>query len=301
VKIFVIGGGFVGSNFVKKYFKDYEIILCQNSTNEELSEFCRKNNILTEKCKIETFEIKDLILHHKPNVVLHLATFGNLTKCESYPDEAFKVNVFGTWNVLNACKEIDSTIIYISSREVYGNSTANSVSETDQLLPSNILGITKMLSENLIIKFNETHNLNFTIFRPTNIFGPENGKFVVSRMVKFALKEKKIEIFGGNQQINLIHIDDVLYCINEAIKQQNLSRNQIFNIGSSNNITILDLAKKIQMLIGQKIELHVLDARKGETANFKPSIKKLAKFFKFKPMNDLDTKIIEIIDYMEDR
>lgn len=301
MKIFIVGGaGFVGSNFIKKFHNYYEIILCQSSENEELSKFCIKNNIIVEKCKIQDSKIIDLILNHKPEIVLHLATFGNLKKCETYQNEAFDVNVLGTRNILTACKKLNSRIIYLSSREVYGNTNSNSSLETDPLLPNNILGFTKMLSESLILEFNEKFKLDYTIFRPSNIYGIEKGKFVVARMIKSALEKNKIEVFGGNQEINLVHINDVLHCINFTIKNPQVVRNQIFNIGSSNNVTILDLAKKIQNhILNKQISIEILDSRTGETTFFKPNIEKSKKFFNFEPQTDLDVGIKEITSELD--
>ena len=229
MKILVIGGSsFIGNKFINKFADSYQIITCIRDASK--SRETTDNDLVTEICSIENREIIDIIIKHKPDVVLNFTVFGNLKKCEENPQEAFNTNVYGIFNVIEGCKKTNSKLILLSSREVYGETIGQSSSEDDQLLPKNILGITKMLAENLVINAHKGFDLNYTILRITNVYGPGGTQSGIYNMIKNAMINKKIQIYGGGQRLNLIHVNDVIDAIDITIKDKR-SSNEFFNLG----------------------------------------------------------------------
>ncbi len=123
MKLFLVGGlGFIGKRFIRKYAKDYEIIVfAKKNTIEKVDKNGSFKNIILEEGSMAEKTIIDVITKHKPDVVIHLAALTGLKKCHSDPEKAFKINVFGTFNVLSACNKTGSKLIFLSSREVYGD------------------------------------------------------------------------------------------------------------------------------------------------------------------------------------
>ena len=174
MKVFLNGGlGFIGRRFIKKFSNQHDIIVC--ALNKDILAFQGEpflKNIIIEEGTTEGKEILEVMAKHKPDVVIHLAALTGLKKCHEDPELAFKINVHGTFNVLTACAKHCSKFIFISSREVFGETINDKSKEDDPLLPNNVYGITKMIGENLVKFFNEKYSLDFTILRLTNVYGP---------------------------------------------------------------------------------------------------------------------------------
>lgn len=299
MRILITGGtGFIGTNFLQKLSKNFEIIVLTHSENNSLNNFYKENNIVTELHDIQNKKIIDKIEYYKPEVVIHLANLGNMRECENNKEKAFNVNVNGTFNVLKACEKINSKIIFSSSREVYGETTNIESFETDLLHPNNVLGMTKMLSEDLIQLASGESDLNYTILRLTNVFGPHAINSGVARMINYAEKQNKIQIFGGKQSLNLIYIDDVIEIINLILKNEKASSKQIFNVGSDYNIKVKELAHKITKLFNKDIDIEHKEPRKGETSYFKPNIKKLKDVLGFESKKTIDEGLKDTFDWM---
>lgn len=292
------GTGFIGTNFIQKFYNDFEIIIFSHSNNKSFHNFYKDHNILVESHDVQNNTIIDKIEFYKPEIVIHLANFGNMRQCENNKDNAFNVNVNGTFNVLKACEKINSKIIFSSSREVYGETMNKESLETDLLRPNNVLGMTKMISEDLIKSASGKSNLDFTILRLTNVFGPYAINSGIARMINYAKQKNKIQIFGGEQSLNLIYIDDVIEIIKLILKNETLSNNEIFNVGSDYNIKVKELAQKITKLFKQNIDIEQIAPRKGETSHFKPNTKKLKDILGFKSKKTIDQGLKETFEWI---
>jgi len=281
MKILVIGGsGFIGSKFINNFSNSYQIVTCIRDASK-VRETDDKDSV-TEICAIENREIIDIIGKHKPDVVLNFTVFGNLKKCEENPQGAFNTNVYGIFNVIEGCKKTNSKLILLSSREVYGETVGQASFEDDPLLPRNILGITKMLAENLVINAHKSFGLNYTILRITNVYGPGGVQSGIYNMIRNAMLNKKIQIYGGGQRLNLIHVNDIVDAIDVVIKNTR-SSNETFNLGSKENLSIEDVATHITTLLEDKIQIEHVTSRQGETKSFIPNISKLEKLLNFSP------------------
>ena len=196
LKLLITGAnGFIGTNFIKKISNSYKIIALIH-TNDTIKKLYKQKHIVFESHDIVSNDVIERIVSHNPDIVLHLANFGYLRDCENNPDKAYQTNVIGLTNVVKACEKINSKIIFTSSREVYGETTGQNSSETDILHPNNTLGKTKVLAENFIKSASNTSKFDYTIIRPSNIFGPFSLFSVVGLMLTSALKEAlaKIEV-----------------------------------------------------------------------------------------------------------
>lgn len=296
MKILLVGGlGFIGGRFIKKFFNIHELIVFTKKESVRTN----KNNklrILIEKCIIEDMQTIEIIKKHKPNVVIHLAALTGLMKCEKNYYDAFLVNILGTFNVVKACLKSGSKLIFISSREVYGETLNNESKEDDPLKPKNIYGVTKMIGEYLVQHAGQNYNLDYTILRLTNVYGPEGNERGVNSIVKNALKKKKIEIHGGNQLLNLVYVDDVVELINLVLDDKRSSK-QIFNVGSEDNITIKEFAEEVSKSVNGNITFEYVSLPGVVTTTFRPSLEKLKKVLGFSSKTKLKDGIKKMIEW----
>ena len=197
MKILLTGGlGFIGRRFIEKYPNLDDLIIYAPKKSTQITSDEITNQTKIETGLVEENSIFQVFKKYNPKVVIHLASIGGLSNCEKKPFDSFKVNVIGTFNVIRACLKIKSKLIFVSSREVYGETIQESSKENDPLFPKNVYGITKMLGESLVTMPHKNDQLDFTIYRLTNVYGP-GGLNGVNKIIKTAVKEKKIMINGS--------------------------------------------------------------------------------------------------------
>jgi len=287
MKIILTGGlGFIGTALIEKKSK-HQFIVCTKNVKKNTEKF---KNVIFEIVKIESEKFADMIKKHKPDLVIHLASYTGLQNCEENPSKAYTTNVYGTYNVINSCLVNKIRLMFLSSKEVYGMTT-NDVEENHLLKPTNVYGITKKLAEEMIVFENKKSNLVFTILRVTNVYGPGSTKGV-NKMIQSAIKDKKLFLNGGDQLINLIFIDKLVDVIFNIINDER-TFNQIFNVGSFENISIKEFANIISKIEQNNIKIIQRSPLKYENRNFKPNLNKLNKIIDLSTKMDLHEGIIK--------
>ena len=188
-KILVTGGsGDLGQSLISKLVSNgFDCIsISKKSDGNKLV-----NNI---KCDITNFRKLNFIINKfKPDIIIHLAGLTGNISCEANPKKAFLTNVFGTLNVLKSSMKVKPKIIFISTGEIYGK-TKNKVSENTLPKPVNIYGITKMLSENLILNYSANCKTPAIILRLSYCYDENFTKRGFSLMFKKAISGEKIQV-----------------------------------------------------------------------------------------------------------
>jgi UDP-glucose 4-epimerase len=302
VKILLVGGlGFIGRKFIEKFSGTHEIIVYATpETILRASKIPEFADILIEEGNVDDIRVIDVISKHRPDTVIHLAALTGIQKCHNNPETAFRINVYGTHNVINGCIKTGSSIIFISSREVYGETTNNTTKEDDPLVPNNTYGLTKMLGESLVKLAGVKQNLNYTILRLTNVYGPGGDQYGAQVIIKDAIKEGKIHILGGEQKLNYIYVDDVVDLLNLVLSNKSASM-ESFNVGSKDTIRIKDFAILISKMLGKKMELQYLPMRETETCHFEPDLKKIKNYLGFEARISLEDGIRRTIEWYKDK
>lgn len=157
--------GLLGGYFLKNRDLDYKIIGIANRNLQKETDTFFKIDISNKR------SIINFVRKIKPRVIVHAASIGNVDYCESHPDEAYKVNVEGTKNVIEASKEVNARLIFMSSNAVY-DGINYPFGEKSKVNPIDVYGQTKVEGENLLRK----SNLNYTILRLMTMYGwPQSG------------------------------------------------------------------------------------------------------------------------------
>jgi len=293
MKILLTGGlGYIGTSLINKLTK-HQLIVCSKSKKDDLQNF---NDVIFEFVDITSDDFLQIVKKHKPDLVIHLASITGLKNCESNPTKAFETNVYGTFNVIKACELNKNRLIFFSSREVYGKTLDVESKENDLLLPTNIYGITKMLGELLVKNSGKNNNLNYIILRLTNVYGPGGNEKGPNKIIKNAVEDKKIEIFGGKQSINFIYIDDVINFIFTIIDKNHISK-EIFNLGSKNNLTVNEFSKLVEQSLDFDIIIKHKPKLNVENSIFKPDLKKSEKLLGFTSKTKINDGLRKTINW----
>jgi len=162
MKLLVIGGsGLLGYKVAKMASNEHETFLTYNYRSIQI-EGCTALKL--DKCdRKAVFELLEKI---KPDVVIDTAALHNVDYCETHPEEAWKVNVEGTRNVVEACKKVGAKIIFISTDYVF-DGTKGYYTEEDTPNPLSHYAKTKLEAEKII----QSLDVNYIIARPSVIYG----------------------------------------------------------------------------------------------------------------------------------
>jgi UDP-glucose 4-epimerase len=188
------------------------------------------------------------------DVIFHLAAAVGVRLIADRPVHTIETNIGGTEVVLNAANRYGRRTLIASSSEVYGkNETVPFREEDDIVLGSTSLSrwsyaCSKAIDEFLGLAFNQQYGLEVVIGRFFNTIGPrQTGQYgmVVPRFVQSALKNKPLLIYGtGQQRRCFCYVDDVVEAIVGLMNCKN-SAGKVYNIGSTEEISIEGLADKI--------------------------------------------------------
>jgi len=298
MKVFLVGGfGFIGKRFIRKFTDSHEITVYATKQDiQNANKVLDLEKISIEEGLVEEQKLGEIVKKHNPDVVVHLAALTGLVKCHNNPEDAFKINVYGTHNVVNACIRASCKLIFISSREVYGETINDSSKEDDPMLPNNVYGLTKKIGEDLIRLASQKNGLDYTILRLTNVYGPDGDQYGAQVIIKKAISDGIIPILGGTQRLNYVYVDDVVDVINLVLDNEKSSK-QIFNVGSKDTVTIDEYAKKVVESLGTDIKLEHKPMRETETSNFEPNLEKLGKVLGITPKTTLEDGIKNTIKW----
>jgi len=299
LKVLIFGGlGFIGRYVIRILTGAHELVVFSDpETAEKNRFFADEHRVRTITGSVtDTEKLKDTFDAEAPDAVIHLAALTGLTKCNENPSLAFSTNVFGTYNVIMGCVASKAKLIFVSSREVYGESKESQTAENAPLLPNNVYGVTKMLGEGLILWAASKYGLDYTILRLTNVYGPEGDQYNIQAMIKSALTKGVIPIMGGAQRMNFVYVEDVAEIIQECLTNPKASR-EIFNVGSKDDMTIEEVIQQLVTQLHMPIRIERKPMRDGETLSFQPSLKKIERNLGYSTRTDFTDGLRKTISW----
>lgn len=243
-KILVTGGsGFIGSHLIEKCRK-----LEAKVDNFDLSD---GHDIQDEKVLRE-------FIKGKYDSIFHLAGFSGSVKSNLHQVETFKINTLATVNLMESIARHSpkTKLIISSSRLEYGKPLYLPVDENHPTNPTTIYGLSRLAATQMALVYCLHKNLNVTIFRTSNVYGPHKiQKFasynIVNYFVDLALKDEDLTIYGDGRQLrDYLFIDDLTDVFIKAALSQ-ITRGQIYNLGAGVGIKFKDMAELIIKKVGR--------------------------------------------------
>lgn len=298
MKILVTGSsGTIGTALCEELLEEgYEVIgadVKPNKWNEEVN----KITILADLKKIE--ETTKL---PSADIIIHLAANPRVYKLVLDPIKA-KENIDMTFNILEYSRKKDvRKIILGSSREVYGN-RGMVHSEKDVKLESceSPYTASKISSESLLSAYKECYDLNYIIFRFSNVYGKyDESDRVIPLFIEQTLKGEDLVIYGEEKYLDFTYIDDTLQGVKKAIKSFDKYKNNTYNIAYGEGVSILDSARYIVNEIGGNNDIIIKKSRKGEIMKYVADISKAKKEMGFTPQIDIEKGLKKTIAWYKE-
>jgi UDP-glucose 4-epimerase len=229
----------------------------------------------------------------KYDAVFHYAALVGVQRTLANPLRVLE-DLRGIENMLDLCHGHSvPRYFYASSSEVYGEPVSIPQFESTTPLNSKLpYAVVKNAGEVFARAFEKERGQHYTIFRFFNTYGPQQSTdFVISRFVSLALHDEPLTIYGdGAQTRTFCYVDDNIEATLSAL-ENGLGVNQTINIGSDQEITILELAKTVIDVLGSGSKIvHLPPLPEGDMSRRKPDIS-LMKSLRDKPLTSLRSGI----------
>ena len=305
LKIAIDGSsGFVGANISKHFLElgyDVHSIVRNGANNWRLSAISK--DITLHKLDItEREKVAKSIDKIKPDVFIHTAAYGGY-HFESERERIFKVNLFGTMNVLDA--SIASKVglfINTGSSSEYGLKK-KPMKESDHINPYTDYAVSKALATGYCGFRNDTTTKNIT-FRLFSAYGYyEEGHRLIPYALRSAIKGKEMHLNNPNNVRDYIFIEDITSAYSSAVKRQSkIESGSVLNVGTGKQFTTRDVINEIKKITGNKIKAKFggVSGRAGDSAKrWQADISKTSSKLKWKPINNLHSGLIKTKKWME--
>ena len=190
-------------------------------------------------------------------IVFHLAALIGIPYSYLSPQAYLKTNVEGTYNILQSSKHLDiEQTIITSTSEVYGTAQYIPIDEKHPISAQSPYSASKISADQLAISYYNSFQLPIKIIRPFNVYGPrQSSRAVIPSIIIQALNNKK-EIKLGNVEPSrdFTYVTDTCNAFLDILKIKNFFGNTL-NVGSNNEYTINDIAKKILEKLNSKANI----------------------------------------------
>ncbi len=238
------------------------------------------------------------------DAVIHLAALADIKKTTEDPYATYKVNCFGTLNLLElSSRKNVERFLYASSANVYGVPADRPATEATPFNPRLPYDYSKVVSETLVRSYSIHKKLKVSITRSWLLFGewePQTRAF--PRFVRACLANQKIPLYNSGQDVT-----DPTYARNygriaELILTKDEAVGEAFNVGSGNKMSVREMAERIKKVTNSSSELELLPPRtefETDPMISYPSIEKLRRKLGYEPIVGFDEGVTRVVEWIK--
>ena len=308
-KIVITGGcGFIGSHLVELLSESNEVIAFDRY-NSESDHYWLTNSKFKDRFSVVLGDIRDYdsvqSVLKGADVVIHMAALIGIPYSYVSPLAYIRTNVEGTYNVLQASKELElDQVMITSTSETYGTAQYVPMDEDHPKVGQSPYSASKISADQIAISYYRSFDLPVTIVRPFNTYGPrQSSRAVIPNIVS--------QILTNNGEVNLGNIsptrdftfvEDTCSAFQSIIGCNKLIGEEV-NIGTNSEISIRDLVEEISNIIGIEAKIVEVDQRmrveKSEVDRLVCKNEKLLACTNWKPKHSLEQGLIKTIDWIK--
>ena len=311
------GAGFIGSHLSEPLLADgWEVFVLDDVSTGSLDNVAhlrdRPDFHLVVDSVLSPSVVSEVV--HKCDVVYHLAAAVGVRLIVEQPVHTMVTNVQGTETVLGYCSKFGKRVLVASSSEVYGDHREERpLAENDRRVygPTTekrwLYADSKAMDEHLALSYHLERGLDAVVVRLFNTVGPrQSGRYgmVIPRFVERALAGAPLEVHGdGSQTRSFCHVLDTVRALAGLMGASGLS-GEIFNVGSSERIRIIELAERVLRATGSASELAFVPYERvygqgiEDTLHREPALAKIREAIGWAPERDLDSILADVIEHV---
>jgi UDP-glucose 4-epimerase len=307
------GAGFIGSYLAEKLISrgDQVVVFDNLSTgnSKNLSAINEKINFVQGNI-LDELAINRLVA--ESDYVVHLAAALGVFNIVNEPLKSLRTNLQGSEVVLEACDKYKKPVLIASTSEIYGKNDKVPLNEEDDRIIGHPLksrwsySEAKAVDESLAYFYYLENKLPIRIVRFFNTVGPRQvGHYgmVVPRFVTAALQGEPLQVYGSGEQIRCFcHVNDAVRAL-LLVMDSDKSVGEVFNVGNNQQISIMELAKKVIELTGSSSSIKKIEYEKAYPEGFEdmqrrvPDISKIKQVLGWTPEINLDQIIKDIATF----
>ena len=311
------GAGFIGTNVAARLLEQGQRVrifdsLARPGVEKNVEWLCSEfgNRVELQLDDIRNrWAVREAVKH--ADRIFHFAAQVAVTTSVDQPREDFEVNVLGTFNLLEALRQLDSPppLLFTSTNKVYGSLLdigltirGNRYQPTDEMRAigedrpldfESPYGCSKGAADEYVIDFSRIFGLPNVVFRMSCIYGPhqfgtEDQGWVAHFLIR-ALRDEKIIIYGDGKQVrDLLFVDDLVNAMLAAMESIDRIKGRAFNIGGGieNAVSLMDVLDTIEQLHGERPEVSFQNWRPGDQRYYVSSYESFQQETGWKPTVD---------------
>jgi UDP-glucose 4-epimerase len=314
--ILVTGGaGFIGSHLCERLVhQGHNVVAIDDLSTGRIENIAHLRPLPNFQFVRETIANNQVLdrLTSQAGTVIHLAAAVGVKLIVEDPVRTIATNIMGSEAVLTTANRYGCKVLIASTSEVYGKGVKVPFSEDDDRLMGSTThsrwayATSKAVDEFLGLAYHTQFGLPVIIMRFFNTVGPrQTGRYgmVVPRFVRQALRGEPITVYGDGQQSRCFaDVADVTGAV-VKLAETPAAVGQVFNIGSTEEVTVLELAERVLALTGSRSEIRMVPYDEAYAPGFEdmrrrvPAIDKLAKLIGYAPSCTLDDTLQRVIAY----
>ena len=306
------GAGFIGSHLVDALIGQGHAVAVLDDLSTGRHDNLRSHAGNTDMEFILGSILNDALVDdavRRADVVLHMAAAVGVNLIVERPLESLATNIRGSEIVLEKCHKYGRKVLVASTSEIYGKNTSDALSETDDRILGSPLKTrwsyseAKAIEEVLAHAYWRQKGLPTVIVRLFNTVGPRQvGHYgmVLPRLVDQALRGVPLTVYGSGQQTRCFcHVSDVVEAL-VGLVDTHEAEGQVFNVGSQDEISILQLAERVRSLTGSSSEIALIPYDEAYETGFedmqrrRPDTTRINALLGWQPSRSLDDIVMDV-------
>jgi UDP-glucose 4-epimerase len=309
------GAGFIGSHLAERLLeRGDEVRIVDNLSTGSAQNIQHLKTARRFHCFLDTITNQRLMaeLVDQSDVIYHLAAAVGVRLIVESPTQAMETNIRGTEVVLELAAKRGKRVLVASTSEVYGKRSQVPFREDDDL----VLGppdkgrwsyaCSKAIDEFLAVAYWKEKRLPTVVVRLFNVVGPrQTGRYgmVIPSLVKQALSGDDMTVYGdGSQSRCFTHVNDAVGAL-IALAENPDANGEVYNIGSTEEISILELARKIKEMVASESRIILVPYEQAYKEGFEdmmrrvPDLNKINRAIGYHPSTNLEEILLSTIQY----
>jgi len=299
------GAGFIGSHLAEALVKRHAQLIILDNLNEfyppvrkraNIEQVRRAGSFVFEQGDIrDRAKMRSIFSQHKPEIVIHLAALAGVRPSIEQPLEYESVNIAGTANILELCREFASKkLVFGSSSSVYGATSVAPFSESHmELRPISPYATTKLAGELMCYTYAHLFALPSVCLRFFTVYGPrQRPDLAIHKFTALLEGEKPLPVFGdGSAGRDYTYVDDIVDGILRAAeytpKDPAGAPFEIFNLGNSHPVQLTELIERLEHATGRKAVREQKPMQPGDVPLTWADISKSSRLLGYQPKTQL--------------
>lgn len=314
-KVLITGGlGFIGSNLARRLVKIGCDVTLVDSLIPEYGGNLFNISDLGDKVRINISDVRDP--HSFPRLLEGIDIIYNLAGQTSHLDSMtdpyndLDINAKAQLSILEACRKVNPsvTIIFASTRQIYGRPQYLPVDENHPLVPVDINGINKLAGEHYHLLYHRVFGMRTAVLRLTNTYGPrmrikDARQTFLGIWIKNLIEGKPITVFGDGKQLrDFNYVEDVIDAL-LAVSNSETALGKIYNLGGDERIGLKDLAQLMIEVFGSgtyDLVPFPVDRKAIDIGDYYSDFSKISVESGWRPQTNLQNGLKQSLNYFKE-